>query len=59
VPRIRDFRALESAIAQPKATFGGVDLHPTLSEKAAALCFSLVQGHPQQAHRAGCDGDLS
>ena len=43
---IRDFGALESAIAQPKATFGGVDLYPTLVEKAAALAFSLVQGHP-------------
>ena len=43
---IRDFGALESAVAQPKATFGDVDLYPTLVEKAAALCFSLVQGHP-------------
>jgi death on curing protein len=42
---IRDFGALESAIAQPKATFGGVDLYPTLIEKAAALAFALVQGH--------------
>ena len=42
---IRDFGALESAIAQPKATFEGVDVHPTLVEKAAALGFSLVQGH--------------
>jgi len=43
---IRDFGVLESAIAQPKATFGGVELYPTLIEKAAALAFSLVQGHP-------------
>ena len=42
---IRDFGALESATAQPKATFAGVDLYPTLVEKAAALGFSLVQGH--------------
>jgi death-on-curing protein len=42
---IRDFGALESATAQPKATFGSVDLYPTLVEKAAALGFSLVQGH--------------
>lgn len=27
-------------------TFGGQDLYPTLAEKAAALCFSLVQNHP-------------
>lgn len=43
---IRDLGALDSAIAQPKATFGGGDLYPTLVEKAAALCFSLVQNHP-------------
>ena len=45
-PGIRDLGALESGIAQPKATFDGTDLYPTLVEKAAALCFSLVQGHP-------------
>ncbi|MBI2553474.1 MAG: type II toxin-antitoxin system death-on-curing family toxin [Candidatus Rokubacteria bacterium] len=45
-PGIRDLGALESAIAQPKTTFGGTDLYPTLIEKAAALCFALVQGHP-------------
>ena len=45
-PGICDFGALESAIAQPKATFAGVDLYPTLAEKAAALAFSLVQNHP-------------
>ena len=44
-PGIRDLSALDSAIAQPKATFGGVDLYPTLVEKAAALCFSLVRNH--------------
>jgi death-on-curing protein len=43
---IRDFGVLESAIAQPKATVGGVELYPTLIQKAAALAFSLVQGHP-------------
>lgn len=42
---IRDLGALESAIAQPKAGFGGVDLYPTLVEKAAALCLALVEGH--------------
>jgi len=43
---IRDLGALESALAQPKATFAGRDLHRTLAEKAAALCFSLAQNHP-------------
>src|SRR3989442_12071454 len=60
-PGIRDFGALESAVAQPKATFGGSDLYPTLPEKAAALCLALVQGHPrrwQQARRACRHGDI-
>jgi death-on-curing protein len=37
---------LESAAAQPKAAFGGRDLHPTLIDKAGALGFALAQGHP-------------
>ena len=45
-PGIRDLGALDSATAQPKATFGGADLYPTLADKAAALCFSLVRNHP-------------
>ncbi len=43
---IRDHGGLESAIAQPLMTFGGQDLYPTIIEKAAALCFSLIQNHP-------------
>ena len=43
---IRDLAALESAIAQPRMTFGGDDLYPTIIEKAAALGFSLIQNHP-------------
>ena len=43
---IRDLGALESALAQPKTTFAGADLYPTLAEKAAALCFALVENHP-------------
>ncbi len=43
---IRDFGALESAIAQPRVCFGGKDLYPDLVAKAAALCFSLVMNHP-------------
>jgi death on curing protein len=43
---VRDIRVLEAAIAQPKATFGGDDLYPTVIAKATTLCFSLVQGHP-------------
>lgn len=42
---VRDFGALESAVAQPRMSFGGQDLYPTQIEKAAALGFSLVQNH--------------
>jgi len=42
---IRDKGALESALAQPRATFGGIDLYPTLVEKAISLGFSLIQNH--------------
>ncbi len=43
---VRDLGALESALAQPRMTFDGVDLYPELAEKAAALGFSLIQNHP-------------
>ena len=43
---IRDLPALESSLAQPRATFGGEDLYPTIAEKASALGFSLIQNHP-------------
>jgi death on curing protein len=43
---IRDLGALESALAQPRASFDGVDLHPSLHAKAAAMGFSLALNHP-------------
>lgn len=43
---LRDLGALESATAQPRASFDGNDLYPSLEEKAAALAFSLIQNHP-------------
>ena len=43
---IRDLGLLDSALAQPRATFDGRDLHPTLLDKAAALCALLVRNHP-------------
>ncbi len=43
---LRDLGALESAVAQPRMSFGGSDVYPSLVEKAAALCFSLVNNHP-------------
>jgi death-on-curing protein len=43
---IRDLGLLQSALAQPQATFGGQFLHPDLFEMAAAYLFHLVQNHP-------------
>ena len=43
---IRDIEALKSALAQPRMTFGGRDLYPTLVEKAAVLGFALIHNHP-------------
>jgi death-on-curing protein len=43
---IRDLGALESAVAQPRMTFNGEELYPTIVEKASALGFSLIQNHP-------------
>ena len=43
---IRDIRALESAINQPRLTFDQTDLYLDLISKATALCFSLVMNHP-------------
>lgn len=43
---LRDEGVLASALEQPQATFGGVDLYPTIIAKAAALGFSLIGNHP-------------
>lgn len=45
-PGVRDLGLLESALAAPRATFGGGLLHPTLPEMAAAYLFHLVRNHP-------------
>jgi death on curing protein len=43
---IHSVEALESALAQPRMTFSGEDLYPTIAEKAAALGSSLIMNHP-------------
>ena len=43
---ILSIAALESALAQPRMTFGGEELYPTVIEKAASLGYSLVMNHP-------------
>jgi death-on-curing protein len=44
-PGILDRGKIESAVAQPRMTFGGVELYPTLVEKASALGYSLALNH--------------
>src|SRR5437773_1333171 len=43
---IHDLHGLESALAQPRMTFDGKELYPTIVEKASALGFSLLKNHP-------------
>ncbi len=43
---IRDLRLLESAVATPRATFGGEYLHAGLFEMAAAYAFHISQNQP-------------
>jgi death-on-curing protein len=42
---ILDIGKVESAVAQPRMTFGGQELYPTLAEKATALGLSLITNH--------------
>jgi death on curing protein len=43
---IRDEGLLDSALAQPQATFAGELLHPTIHEQAAAYLYHLAMNHP-------------
>lgn len=43
---LRDEGLLDSALAQPQATFGSKELHPSLFAKAAAYCYYLCLNHP-------------
>ncbi len=43
---IREEELLESALAQPQASFGGEYVHPDLFSMAAAYGFHLCQNHP-------------
>jgi death-on-curing protein len=43
---VRDLGLLESAVAQPMATFDGESLHCDLYEMAAAYLFHIVANHP-------------
>ncbi|MFQ3615627.1 MAG: type II toxin-antitoxin system death-on-curing family toxin [Cyanobacteriota bacterium] len=43
---VRDQGLLESALAQPQATFGGEFLHTTIAQQAAAYLYHLAMNHP-------------
>jgi len=43
---LRDRGLLESAVAMPRSTFGGEELHTDLAEQAAAYFFHLWANHP-------------
>ena len=43
---VRDINLLKSAIGMPESSFGGVFLHPTIYEMAAAYLYHLVENHP-------------
>jgi death on curing protein len=43
---LRDMGLLESALAQPQATFGGAFLHATITEMASAYAYHIAKNHP-------------
>ena len=43
---VRDFGLLESALAQPEASFAGEWLHHDVYEMAAAYAYHVCQNHP-------------
>jgi death on curing protein len=45
-PGVRDEGLLESALAQPQATFGGELLHRKIAEQAAAYLYHIAMNHP-------------
>lgn len=45
-PGLRDEGLLQSALAQPQASFDGQLLHPTIAEQAAAYLYHLAMNHP-------------
>lgn len=43
---LRDDGLLQSAVLAPMQTYGGAELFPTVTEKAARLAFGLTEFHP-------------
>jgi death-on-curing protein len=43
---VRDLGGLESALARPKAGFGGTEFYPALMTKAAVVMDGIIRNHP-------------
>ena len=43
---IRNDALLQSALANPLQTFAGLDLYPSVFDKAVQLCFGIIKNHP-------------
>ena len=43
---VRDENLLDSTLKSPFQTFEGNDLYPEILDKAAQLCYSIIQNHP-------------
>lgn len=46
IPGIRNEASLQSALANPLQTFAGLDLYPSVFDKAVQLCFGIIKNHP-------------
>ena len=46
LPGVRDEGLLDSALAQPFASFDGIELYPSLVEKAARYGYGVIRNHP-------------
>ena len=46
LPGLRDEGLLESALSAPFQSFEGIDIYPSLPQKAARLGYGLVKNHP-------------
>ena len=43
---IRNEASLQSALTNPLQTFAGLDLYPSVFDKAVQLCFGIIKNHP-------------
>lgn len=42
---IRDIELLKSSMENSKSTFAGKDLYPTIEDKCANICYSMISNH--------------